>query len=62
MARAGPFPGAWSAHEFHYATTLTAEGDTLFEVVDAEGAALPAQGLIRGHVSGSFLHLIDRAG
>ena len=62
VARAGPFPGAWSAHEFHYATTLTAEGDTLFEVVDAEGAALPAQGLIRGHVSGSFLHLIDRAG
>ncbi|MCB1357028.1 MAG: cobyrinate a,c-diamide synthase [Maritimibacter sp.] len=57
----GPFPGAWMAHEFHYATTLRAEGDRLFSVADAEGAALPDQGLANGAVSGSFLHLIDRA-
>ena len=57
----GTFPGAWAAHEFHYATTLRAEGTPLFAACDAEGNALPPMGLIRGHVSGSFAHLIDRA-
>ncbi len=60
-AEAGPFPGHWAAHEFHYATTLRAEGTPLFTATDAEGTPLPAAGLIRGQVSGSFLHLIDRA-
>ncbi|MCB1330200.1 MAG: cobyrinate a,c-diamide synthase [Maritimibacter sp.] len=57
----GPFPGSWMAHEFHYATTLRAAGDALFTAADAEGAALPDQGLVAGAISGSFLHLIDRA-
>lgn len=57
----GPFPGAWAAHEFHYATTLRAEGTPLFEVTDAEGTALAPAGLVAGPVAGSFLHLIDRA-
>lgn len=60
-ASGGPFPGTWTAHEFHYATTLKADGAPLFDVRDAEGTALPAQGLVNGRVAGSFLHLIDRA-
>ena len=56
----GPFAGRWAAHEFHYATTTRAEGTPLFTASDAEGTALPPMGLIRGRVSGSFAHLIDR--
>jgi cobyrinic acid a,c-diamide synthase len=59
-ASGGPFRGAWTAHEFHYATTLRAEGEPLFRAWDAEGAALPDMGLRRGRVAGSFAHLIDR--
>lgn len=57
----GPLKGAWKAHEFHYATTLKAEGTTLFTAQDAEGNALPDMGLLEGNVYGSFGHLIDRA-
>ena len=60
-ATSGPFAGNWKGHEFHYATTLRAEGTALFEATDAEGATLPPMGLINGRVSGSFAHLIDRA-
>lgn len=60
-ATEGPFKGPWNAHEFHYATTLLAEGAPLFEATDAEGRALAPMGLINGAVSGSFAHLIDRA-
>ncbi|EYD71674.1 cobyrinate a,c-diamide synthase [Limimaricola hongkongensis] len=60
-AAAGPFAGSWAAHEFHYATTLLAEGDALFMARDAEGTALPQMGLRAGRVCGSFAHLIDRA-
>jgi len=60
-ATQGPFPGAWAGHEFHYATTLRAEGTPLFEVSDAEGSPLAPAGLVAGKVAGSFLHLIDRA-
>lgn len=59
-ALGGPFPGCWAAHEFHYASTTRAEGAPLFDATDAEGTALPSAGLIRGRVSGSFVHLIDR--
>ena len=57
----GPFRGDWTAHEFHYATTLSAIGAPLFEARDAEGTALPPMGLREGRVCGSFAHLIDRA-
>ena len=57
----GPFTGAWMAHEFHYATTLKAEGTPLLTATDAEGTDLGPQGLVQGAVSGSFIHLIDRA-
>lgn len=56
----GPFAGQWAAHEFHYATTLRATGTPLGHASDAEGTDLGPQGLTRGSVSGSFLHLIDR--
>ena len=58
-ATAGALPGHWAAHEFHYATTLRAEGTPLFAASDSEGAALPPMGLVRGSVAGSFAHLID---
>lgn len=57
----GPFQGKWKAHEFHYATTLNAIGKPLFEAEDSEGCSLAPMGLSRGHVSGSFAHLIDAA-
>ena len=57
----GPFNMALNAHEFHYATTLRAEGPALYEASDAEGSVLPPMGLRAGHVSGSFAHVIDRA-
>lgn len=60
-AGAGPFPGRWTAHEFHYATTLREEGEPLFRAWDAEGTELSPMGLRRERVAGSFAHLIDRA-
>ncbi len=59
-AGAGPMTGDWAGHEFHYATTLRAEGETLFTARDAEGTHLPPMGLRHGRVSGSFAHLIER--
>ncbi len=58
-ATSGPFPGRFAGHEFHYATTLRAEGAPLFDATDAEGTALPPMGLTEGSVSGSFAHLIE---
>ena len=57
----GPLAGHWTGHEFHYATTLRAEGAPLFAARDAEGTALPPMGLRTGSVFGSFAHVIDRA-
>ncbi|HGG05881.1 MAG TPA: cobyrinate a,c-diamide synthase, partial [Aliiroseovarius sp.] len=61
QALGGPFTGAWAAHEFHYATTLKADGAPLFKARDAEGQDLGAMGLVNGPVSGSFAHLLDPA-
>ena len=58
---AGPFAGPLAGHEFHYATTLRAEGPALFAARDAEGRELGPMGLAIGAVSGSFAHVIDRA-
>ncbi|MYM54129.1 cobyrinate a,c-diamide synthase [Thalassovita mangrovi] len=57
----GPFAMPLTAHEFHYATTLKADGPPLFAAHDAEGQALPDMGLRLNRVSGSFAHVIDRA-
>ena len=60
-ATAGPFRGTHTAHEFHYATTIKAEGPPLFVAEDAQGAELGPMGLVNGSVSGSFAHLIAPA-
>jgi cobyrinic acid a,c-diamide synthase len=59
----GPAGGRFRGHEFHYAT-VTAEGpgQTLFRAASARGDDLGTAGLVAGNVSGSFVHLIDRAG
>ena len=55
----GPFDTALMGHEFHYASTIRAEGTALFAARDAEGTELPDMGLSRGRVHGSFAHIID---
>lgn len=57
----GMFSGQFNGHEFHYATTINADGTPLFDATDAEGTQLPPMGLIEGNVSGSFAHIIDLA-
>ena len=52
--------GPLNGHEFHYASTLKAEGDALFSAKDAAGQNLPNLGLINGRHAGSFAHIIDR--
>lgn len=59
--KGGIWQGALTGHEFHYATTVRADGNALFEASNAEGETLPLMGLIEGAVSGSFAHVIDRA-
>lgn len=61
-ALAGPFPASLRGHEFHYASVVS-EGaaDRLFEAQTANGTALPAMGLRRGNVMGSFAHIISVA-
>ena len=54
-----PWSGVLRGHEFHYATTLRAEGEPLFIAHDAEGTDLGDYGLKHGRVMGSFAHVID---
>jgi len=58
---AGPWNTPLNGHEFHFATTLRAHGNPLFQATDAQGATLPPMGLVRDKVSGSFAHVIDVA-
>lgn len=52
-------PGAaLRGHEFHYSTILEQPDAPLARVRDAEGAEVSETGSIRGHVSGTFFHLI----
>lgn len=57
----GPFNSPLNGHEFHYATTLKANGPALFSATDAEGSPLADMGLRQGNTSGSFAHVIDLA-
>ena len=65
LAAAGPLGAAGTSfrgHEFHYCRVVSEEtGHPLFETRDATGASLGHAGMTRGSVSGSFIHLIDRA-
>jgi cobyrinic acid a,c-diamide synthase len=56
-----PWHGVLRGHEFHYATTVRAEGDPLFLAHDAEGADLGEAGLRDGRVMGSFSHVVEVA-
>ncbi|MEL6689645.1 MAG: cobyrinate a,c-diamide synthase [Pseudomonadota bacterium] len=49
----------WRGHEFHYATTVRADGTPALDMWDAEGIDLGPAGLIEGNVWGSFAHIID---
>ncbi|MEM7319309.1 MAG: cobyrinate a,c-diamide synthase, partial [Pseudomonadota bacterium] len=58
-----PMPGfdtgaTLRGHEFHYTTILDQPDAPLAEVLDAEGAIVPETGSRRGHVTGTFFHLI----
>ncbi|RFC63054.1 cobyrinate a,c-diamide synthase [Fulvimarina endophytica] len=59
---AAALPFAVTGHEFHYATILEQASDSpLWRMADARGADLGTCGHVLGKVSGSFLHVIDRA-
>lgn len=58
-----PMPGhaagaVLSGHEHHHASVLAQPDPPLAEVTDAAGAPVPETGARRGHVTGSFFHLI----
>jgi cobyrinic acid a,c-diamide synthase len=61
MPLGGPFHGAQKGHEFHYCSTIRAEGTPLFLAKDAEGTDLPPMGLRAERVCGSFAHVINPA-
>jgi cobyrinic acid a,c-diamide synthase len=48
-------------HEFHYATTVSVNGEPLVDCSDASGASMPEQGLRQGATTGTFFHVIDGA-
>ncbi len=48
-------------HEFHYATILAQDDAPLADVRDATGVTVAETGSCRGHVTGSFFHLIAEA-
>lgn len=48
-----------TTHEFHYSSPLLEQGETLFEIEDAQGNDLGKTGLREGSVMGSYMHLID---
>jgi cobyrinic acid a,c-diamide synthase len=46
-------------HEFHYASTISVNGDSLVDCRDACGACVPEQGARQGSTTGTFFHVID---
>lgn len=51
---------ALRGHEFHYSTILEQPDAPLADVFDADGTAVPETGSRRGHVTGTFFHLITQ--
>ena len=49
---------ALRGHEFHYSTILDQPDAPLASVTDADGMPVPETGSRRGHVTGTFFHLI----
>ena len=59
-AMPGYGPGtALRGHEFHYTTILEQPDAPLGQVFDADGDPVPETGSHRGHVTGTFFHLIQ---
>lgn len=61
-----PIPGhaagsVLRGHEFHYARVAAQPDQPLAEIRDATGMATPEAGSRRGHVTGSFFHMVDVA-
>ncbi|KIZ47292.1 MULTISPECIES: cobyrinate a,c-diamide synthase [Rhodopseudomonas] len=59
-----PIPGCAAGsvlrgHEFHYASITAQPDPPLAEIRDASGAVTPETGGRRGHVTGSFFHMVD---
>lgn len=55
----GPLGTSLRGHEFHYASVTQASEDApLVELSDGQGNPLGPSGLRRGHVSGTFFHVI----
>lgn len=48
-------------HEYHYARVVSVSDEALASIRDASGAATAETGSRRGHVTGTFFHLIDNA-
>jgi cobyrinic acid a,c-diamide synthase len=48
-------------HEFHYASTVSVNGDSLVDCKDASGTSVPEQGARKGSTTGTFFHVIDGA-
>ena len=51
-----------AGHEFHYATTVASPDEKLAVVTDADGNAVAEGGSRRGHITGSFFHMVDQIG
>lgn len=49
---------ALRGHEFHYCTIVDQPDAPLAQVFDADGQAVPETGSVKGHVTGTFFHLI----
>ena len=61
-----PMPGFGAGdrlrgHEFHYSTILEEPDAPLARVSDADGNPVSETGSVRGHVTGTFFHLISKA-
>ncbi|MCX7646852.1 MAG: cobyrinate a,c-diamide synthase [Rhodobacteraceae bacterium] len=61
-----PMPGfeagaVLAGHEHHHATVLAQPDPALAEVTDAAGAPVAETGARRGHVTGTFFHLVAEA-
>mgnify|MGYP006249636995 FL=1 len=53
-----PLPDHLLGHEFHYTTALAEDGEPLFDVTDRNGNDLGPAGLVKGSVTGSYMHMI----
>ena len=56
----GPVGTGFRGHEFHYASVIREDGESLYTVRDALGQQESRVGLVSERVMGSFIHLIDR--